>query len=91
MPYVTQELPRYGEFLATRRQVGEIQIGLMHRGGGQYVPIQIPGYVSSATGSEEHSSQLGVSSPPTLSHRVSLEKLALVLAVPSYGLVGCCC
>jgi len=74
LPYVTQELPRYGDFVATRRQIGDVQLGFLQQSGGQYVPIQIPGYISPGAGSEEQSNQLNMSPPPLLPHRVSPEK-----------------
>lgn len=59
LPYVTQELPRYSELSdSTSRHIGrmgEIQLGFIRQAGGHYVPIQIPGYIS--TTADDHPSQ----------------------------------
>lgn len=67
MPYVTQELPHYSEFGGPISQRGDIQLGFLRQSGGQYVPIQIPGYISTST--EENPTVRNIG-PPSLSHRV---------------------
>ncbi len=81
LPYFTQELPEYSEFGTPNAQarIGEIQLGFMRQAGGQYVPIQIPGYI--ATGPDRRGSTMQRSdsrrqivAPPTLSPRVRFLK-----------------